>query len=227
MHRLLVLMLALSPTFANAQIITGTAKAIDGDSLEVAGERIRLYGIDAPEKSQTCSREGQSWKCGEEASGLLAHLAEGRSVICQKQDRDVYGRQVSSCTVGGVDLARAMVEAGLAVTLPQTGAQYVQAETSVRAHSVGIWGSEFVPPSEYRSSHPELYGGSKKPAPVRTPQRSYAMPQVRQSSGVYFRNCSEARAAGVAPIYRGQPGYRPEMDGDNDGIACEPYKGRR
>jgi len=44
---------------------------------------------------------------------------------------------------------------------------------------------------------------------------------------VYYRNCTEARAAGVAPLYRGQPGYRPQMDGDLDGIACEPYRGRR
>jgi len=43
---------------------------------------------------------------------------------------------------------------------------------------------------------------------------------------VYYRNCAAARAAGAAPLYRGQPGYRPELDADNDGIACEPYRGR-
>ena len=41
----------------------------------------------------------------------------------------------------------------------------------------------------------------------------------------YYRNCDEARAAGVAPIYRGSPGFREGMDGDSDGIACEPYRG--
>jgi hypothetical protein len=45
-------------------------------------------------------------------------------------------------------------------------------------------------------------------------------------ASVYYRGCREARAAGVAPIYRGQPGYRPGMDGDDDGIACEPYHPR-
>lgn len=40
----------------------------------------------------------------------------------------------------------------------------------------------------------------------------------------YFAGCNDARAAGAAPIYRGTPGYRPEMDGDGDGIACEPYR---
>jgi Excalibur calcium-binding domain len=43
---------------------------------------------------------------------------------------------------------------------------------------------------------------------------------------VYYRYCDEARAAGAAPLYRGQPGYRSELDRDRDGIACEPYNGR-
>lgn len=46
-----------------------------------------------------------------------------------------------------------------------------------------------------------------------------------RSGEAYYSGCNAARAAGVAPIYRGQPGYRPEMDGDSDGIACEPYRG--
>lgn len=41
------------------------------------------------------------------------------------------------------------------------------------------------------------------------------------NADVYYKNCSEARAAGAAPIYQGQPGYRPGLDRDGDGIACE------
>ena len=41
------------------------------------------------------------------------------------------------------------------------------------------------------------------------------------SGGAYYRNCTAARDAGAAPLYRGQPGYRPELDRDKDGIACE------
>lgn len=44
--------------------------------------------------------------------------------------------------------------------------------------------------------------------------------------GDYWRRCDEARAAGSAPIYRGEPGYRQGLDGDYDGIACEPYHGQ-
>ena len=42
-----------------------------------------------------------------------------------------------------------------------------------------------------------------------------------------FRNCAEARAAGAAPVRRGEPGYGPHLDRDNDGVGCEPYRGRR
>jgi hypothetical protein len=42
-----------------------------------------------------------------------------------------------------------------------------------------------------------------------------------------YRNCAAARAAGAAPIHRGEPGYGAHMDGDGDGVACEPYLGPR
>jgi len=45
-------------------------------------------------------------------------------------------------------------------------------------------------------------------------------------AGDHWRRCDDARAAGTAPIYRGEPGYREGLDADNDGIACEPYRGR-
>lgn len=43
--------------------------------------------------------------------------------------------------------------------------------------------------------------------------------------GAFYPGCDAAREAGVAPLYAGEPGYRPEMDGDSDGVACEPYRG--
>jgi hypothetical protein len=44
-------------------------------------------------------------------------------------------------------------------------------------------------------------------------------------SGDYWRYCREAREAGTAPIYAGEPGYRAPLDRDGDGVACEPYRG--
>lgn len=52
------------------------------------------------------------------------------------------------------------------------------------------------------------------PAPVHQEQRA-PEPQT------YYANCAAARAAGAAPIYQGQPGYRSGLDRDGDGIACD------
>jgi len=49
---------------------------------------------------------------------------------------------------------------------------------------------------------------------------------IDKSKDRYFRRCSDAWAAGFAPMNRGEPGYREGLDGDGDGIACEPYRGR-
>jgi hypothetical protein len=58
------------------------------------------------------------------------------------------------------------------------------------------------------------------------PIRFSSMPEMGKwtgSSPVFYRNCAAARAAGAAPLYRGQSGYASHLDRDNDGIACEPY----
>ena len=56
--------------------------------------------------------------------------------------------------------------------------------------------------------------------PVQT-ESDQTQEQSGGSSGTYYANCKEARAAGAAPLYRGEPGYREKLDRDNDGIACE------
>ncbi len=53
-----------------------------------------------------------------------------------------------------------------------------------------------------------------------------ARPDATEAS-VHYAGCNEVRALGKAPLYAGQPGYRIEMDGDRDGIACEPHGNRR
>jgi hypothetical protein len=52
-------------------------------------------------------------------------------------------------------------------------------------------------------------------------------PPAAVNTWVYYADCDAARAAGRAPIKAGEPGYRVELDADNDGTACEPYYGHR
>ena len=58
------------------------------------------------------------------------------------------------------------------------------------------------------------------------PARSPWMNDAGVPAGGAFRNCTEARAAGAAPVRAGEPGYGPHLDRDGDGIGCEPYRGR-
>lgn len=58
-------------------------------------------------------------------------------------------------------------------------------------------------------------------------RRGASSNQAGGAASVYYPNCDAARAAGAAPIYAGQPGYRAALDRDGDGVACEPYRGRR
>ena len=214
------LLLVAAP--ALAQDVSGTARAADGDSLDFGGIAVRLHGVDAPELSQSCEQAGVAWACGKAAADKLAALIANRQVACEQRDMDIHGRTVATCRAGGIDLAGAMAEAGLAVALPQFTDRYVQQEARARTARVGLWAGTFQMPADYRAAHPRP---ARRDAPP--PRVSAPSPAPRAApSGTYFRNCKEAWAAGAAPLYRGQPGYRPEMDGDSDGIACEPYRGR-
>jgi endonuclease YncB( thermonuclease family) len=217
----ITLLAALLPALALAQDVSGPARVTDGDTLNLTGIVIRLHGIDAPELKQTCARDGTAWACGRTAAEKLAALVEGKIVRCEQRDIDDYGRTVAACKVGNTDLSAAMADAGLAVALPHFTAAYVTHEARAREQRIGIWGSEFQRPADYRAANPVPGRNSTRPAGQRPPS---ARPPA---SGTFFRNCKEAWAAGAAPIYRGQPGYRSEMDGDGDGIACEPYRTRR
>ncbi len=227
MWRLLLAFLVLSPTEANAQTISGTARVIDGDTIDIGGQRVRLHGIDAVEAEQTCKRNGERWSCGQDAKALLSSLADGKPVKCTQHDVDIYKRIVATCEAQWTDLGGAMIDAGLAVALPQFSRAYLENEALAKRRQTGIWGAEFDAPTEYRAAHPTAYRPAEQIKA--SPQASSRRPvlQRNHSNGVYYRNCAAAWAAGAAPIYRGQPGYRPEMDGDGDGVACEPYRRRR
>ena len=130
--------------------ITGTARVIDGDSLVVAGSEIRLYGIDAPEYRQTCTRAGLPWACGREAANALRTMVAGREIACRPREQDRFGRTIAVCFAGALDLGAAMVTGGLAVAY---GA-YAADEREARAARRGLWASSFEKPAEWRARHP-------------------------------------------------------------------------
>lgn len=95
---------------------SGPARVLDGDTLEIAGEKVRLRGIDAPEIGQTCrTRKGRDQQCGELARQALAALVENQTVACQGDCRSPDGPIVAVCRVGWLDVGKKMVLDGWAL----------------------------------------------------------------------------------------------------------------
>ncbi len=137
------------PLVALADII-GKPRVIDGDTIEVADQRIRLHGIDAPESRQLCHRDGKPWRCGGDATSALTEMIGRRPVNCEELDRDRYKRIVAKCAVEGVDLGEWMVSQGWAVAYYLYSYEYSRAEQRAKSARRGIWAGEFDKPWEWR-----------------------------------------------------------------------------
>lgn len=126
------------------------AIGIDGDTLRVAGERIRLARIDAPEIEQTCmGADGIEWECGVVAALALRKLIAGRSVYCHPQGRDRFGRLVAVCAAEGVgDLGAAMVKNGYALGV----GGYDRLQDAAQAAGIGMWEGTFQVPADFRKA---------------------------------------------------------------------------
>ena len=132
------------------EALMGPARIIDGDTLEVRGSRVRLYGIDAPESAQRCRAGGRVWACGRAATRALARRIGSRPVACTERDRDPYGRVVAVCQVGGVDVNAWMVAAGWAFAYRKYSMQYVKEEMAAKAARRGVWRGDVVSPWDWR-----------------------------------------------------------------------------
>ena len=130
--------------------LQGPARVIDGDTIKIAGQRVRLHGIDAPEWRQPCIKNGREWACGEAATDALKRMVGARLVTCEVLDLDRYGRLVARCTADGQDIGAAMVRQGWALAYRRYSHDYAGHEKTAKTSKIGVWGSEFVPPWDWR-----------------------------------------------------------------------------
>ncbi len=214
--RLIVLSALLAwgaPAFAD---ITGKPRVIDGDTIDIAGQRIRLYGIDTPESDQLCEADGKPWRCGQEATFALANIIGRTWVDCVERDRDRYGRIVAVCRVGGPkgqDLGAWMVSEGWALAYRKYSMDYVAAEDAARAAGRGLWRGKFTKPWEWGRRGKRLASeaaSDSRPCPIkgnigRKGTRIYHMPggayygrtKINEAKGERcFQTEAEARVAG-------------------------------
>ncbi len=192
--------------------ITGQPRVIDGDTIEIAGQRIRLHGIDAPEASQFCYLDGKRWQCGEDVGNILSDFISHRTITCQERDRDRYGRIVAVCFVAGEDLNAWMVLQGLALAYRRYSLDYVDQETDAQLARRGVWATRFVLPWEWRRGKRLSQGATNENQPCRikgnisrSGDRIYHVPggrwydrtKISPSKGErWFCSEEEAQAAG-------------------------------
>lgn len=152
-RRVLVLMLLLLSSAALADNFVGQASVIDGDTLEIHGTRIRLWGVDAPESTQLCRGEDSSqYRCGSKAANDLDAYIARRPVNCVPLSLDRYGRTVATCSVAGGDLGEWLVSNGLALDWPQySKGRYGAVQRDAERAGRGLWNGSYVEPWLYRA----------------------------------------------------------------------------
>lgn len=135
---------------AQAAEVSGKARVLDGDSMEVAGQRIELYGIDAPELTQTCRWPNKEIPCGNVSRTALLDLVAVTPVVCSRRRRNDDGSWIAICTAEGFDVGRNMVHTGWALAIPGQSEAYAATEQTARKGKRGLWRGQFVPPWEWR-----------------------------------------------------------------------------
>lgn len=136
----LALFLAIVPAGTSAAELTGHVSVTDGDTLRMGSSRIRLWGFDAPERTQICPMpDGRFLEAGRQATEALAAFIGNQPVKCQTVDIDRYGRFVATCAVAGADLGTMMVRSGWAWDYVRySDGHYRQAEAVARQSERGI-----------------------------------------------------------------------------------------
>lgn len=159
---LLCVMLLLLPVYGQANDTAASLQATitsiwDGDSLRAGKIRLRLHGLDAPEKDQICQdHRGHDYPCGQEALAYLQQLVPiGAAVRCAIKDVDRYGRLIAACRLASApektSINAKMVDAGWALAYRRYSQDYIEEERAAKSAKRGLWAGQFMPPETYRA----------------------------------------------------------------------------
>ena len=130
--------------------LVGHPRIVDGDTIVLADERLRLRGIDAPERGQTCRSGVRRIDCGRRATQELHRLVR-TGVTCDGQRVDRYGRRLVRCVSDGHDVNAEMVRRGWAVSYRGHSTE----EAEARGAGRGLWAYDFERPADYRRAKRE------------------------------------------------------------------------
>lgn len=136
-----------------ADPIEGVVRVVDGDTIDVDDTRVRLHGIDAPERDQRCGGDdAPMWDCGLWVTRVAMDRYDGQRADCTVLDTDRYGRAVARCIVRGEDVGRAMVADGLAFAYRAYSMDYDLEEKAAAINDRGLHATEVAAPAEFRAA---------------------------------------------------------------------------
>jgi endonuclease YncB( thermonuclease family) len=139
---------------------SGKASVIDGDSIKVGKNEVRLFGLDAPEYKQNCFDEkNQEYACGLMSRAFLVSLAHKKEVKCIYAKKDKYDRFLGKCFVGEISINEELVKNGMAViyNFTESDEKMDALEIEAKKQKLGIWRGAFQMPKEYRKANPRKF----------------------------------------------------------------------
>ena len=139
--------------FTYTDIKSQDVKITDGDTIKINGEKIRFSGIDTPELSQTCTKEGVKNSCGLTAKKILIDKIVDNKVKCIKEGKDRYKRILAECFVNNESLSRYLVRSGYAFAYRKYSKKFIIDEDYARANKLGMWSMEFEYPWDFRKNN--------------------------------------------------------------------------
>ncbi len=149
----LFLILITLSTVLSSKTIFGNANVIDGDTIHINKNKIRLHAIDAPEINQTCNKNSSVWNCGVESTKFLKELIGNNKIECITQGKDRYNRFIGICYKDNLDLNSEMVLNGWAIAYRYYSKDYVEEEEKAKQEKRGIWIGDFVEPYLFRKKN--------------------------------------------------------------------------
>ena len=143
------------------KVISGIAKVIDGDTIRIDKKKIRLFGIDAPEKKQQCRRSslsisfltfGKDYPCGQISADRLRKKINDKLVVCKYSSKDRYKRFIAECFLNKTNINAWMVQTGHAVAYKKYSKKFVAQEIFAKKEKLGLWSGTFEMPWNWRKN---------------------------------------------------------------------------
>ena len=147
---IVIILLNLSEKIIASEIY-GHPVITDGDTIKISNNKIRLHGIDAPEKKQNCTKNAKEYNCGVEATEMLIKKISKNVVKCLTQkNKDRYNRFIGVCFVDQEDLNKWMVRNGHAIAYRRYSKDYILDEDFAEKNKLGLWSGTFLKPEKWR-----------------------------------------------------------------------------